>query len=89
MDVLAGLAKDSELGVRSAASRAPTACCEQGGLELAARVETLLIRPSKDSEPGVCQAAAECLPACYEQGVPELAARVVELLAGLTKDFEE
>ena len=88
MELLAGLAQDSELGVRSAAFRALTACCEQGDPEFAARVEKLLIRLSKDSESGVRQAAAECPPACCKQGVPELAARVVELLAG-PKDFEE
>ena len=86
---LAGLAKDSEPGVRSAAFWALTACCEHGGSELAARVEELLSGLSRDSGPGVRQAAAECLPASCKQGGAELAARVAVLIAGLAKDSEE
>ena len=69
MELLAGLAQDSELGVRSAAFRALTACCEQGDPEFAARVEKLLIRLSKDLVSGVRQATAKGLPAYNEQGV--------------------
>ena len=88
MELLVGLATDSDSHVREAVATGLAAGCEQGGLELAAQFMVLLAWLAMDSEREDRDAAFVGLPACGEGGGPELATLVVEALAGFVKDSD-
>ena len=88
VQLLAGLADDSNAEVRKAAADGLRACCEQGGAEVVGRVLELLAGLAKDSSAEVREAAADGLPACWERGGAELAGRVVDMLAERAEDSE-